>query len=227
MVAGIMQLKSVVSAPPAFKSLLLLKFDMPHASVMPEAVFAGLLLLLLHSFESLGNSVSSKNPGALKLLAIDALGTPAGACLGLPNVSSSLEANPGGVATAGKSGLSSTITGLLFLAALFLLPVFKLLGSGVLINKTVAIYPVAAPVLVLVGFLALQKLLKINFGDLSDSMPACITLLVIPFTFNIAHGLAFGIIAYAVIKAVQGKFREISPLMYILAGLFLAYYIFF
>lgn len=226
MIAGVMALKSVVSVPVSVKSLFL-KFDAPSQKMLIDAIFAGVLLLLLHTFEALGNAVSPKNQGAMKVLIVDALGTPAGACLGLPNVSSSMEANPGGIAASGKSGLSAVVAGLLFLAAMFLYPVFKLLGGGVAATKALTLYPVAAPVLVLLGFLALQKLLKINFNDLSDSLPACVTLLVIPFTFNIATGLAFGIITYTVIRMVQGKFKEISPLMYILAGLLLAYYIFF
>ena len=78
--------------------------------------------------------------------------------------------------------------------------------------------------MILIGLFTLKNLLKLNLADLSETLPACITLVCIPLTGSIANGIAFGVISYPVIRALQGKFREISPLMYVLAAAFLVYY---
>ncbi len=223
-VAGAMQLKGVVSPPPSIAPVFL-KFGLPPEFLDPDIFFAILILLFMQNFSSIGSGINSKLPGADKVIIIDALGTPLGSCLGTSNVSSCIESNPGGVGVAGKTGLSNVVCGMLFLAALFLSPLVRTLGAGVLTTKTYTIYPVVAPVLILIGLIQLKNLLKINFNDMSEALPAAITLVCVPLTFSIAHGLAFGVISYPIIRMVQGKFKEISPLMYGLAAAFLLYYI--
>jgi AGZA family xanthine/uracil permease-like MFS transporter len=130
------------------------------------------------------------------------------------------------VAQRGKSGLSNTVTGLLFLAAVFIYPLMRGIGTGVSLSKYYVLYPVAAPALIMIGFLMLKNVLKLNLEDLSETLPACMTLIITPLTFNIAHGIAFGVISYPIVKLISGKYKEVTPLMYILAAGFILYYIF-
>jgi adenine/guanine/hypoxanthine permease len=224
MIFGAIQLKGVVGSPPSINPLLM-KFQLPHELLDPDLFFAVIILLYMHIFSSLGGAINNKQAGAQKVLIIDALGTPLGACLGTSNVSSYVESNIGGISQSGRTGLSNVVTGLLFLAALFLAPLIRTIGAGVVTSRGYMIYPIAAPALILIGFLAFKNLLKLNLADLSETLPACITLVCVPMTSSIAHGIALGIISYPVIKIFQGKFREISPLMYVLAAAFLVYYI--
>lgn len=219
-IAGVFDLKGVLSLPPSIEPVFF-QFAWPKSSQAGDFIFVIIMLLYVHVFDA-----PAAKPGSRLFSILDAAGTPAGAMLGMPNVGSSIEGNAGGITAEGKTGVSNIVTGLLFLAVLFLFPIVKLLGLGVEM-KAGNLYPVAAPVLILLGMLMLQKIQKINLADLSESFPAILTLLIVPFTFNIAHGLAFGVIAYPIIKAIQGKFREVPVAVYVLAGLFLAYYIFF
>jgi AGZA family xanthine/uracil permease-like MFS transporter len=219
-IAGVFDLKGVVSLPPSMEPVFF-SFDWPKSSQAADFIFVAIMLLYVHLFDA-----PAGRPASRLLSVIDAAATPIGAMLGMPNLGSSIEGNAGGVTTDGKTGLANIATGFLFIAALFFYPIARLLGLGVEVNS-VNLYPVAAPVLILLGMLMLQKLQKINLADLSESFPAILTVLIIPFTFNIAHGLAFGVISYPVLKAIQGKFRDVPAAVYVLAGLFLVYYIFF
>jgi AGZA family xanthine/uracil permease-like MFS transporter len=201
---------------------VLFQFDWPKSSQAADFIFVIIMLLAIHVFDS----SAGKQQADRKLSIIDAAGSAAGSMLGVPNIGSSIEGNPGGIAAEGKTGVANIATGLLFLAAMFLYPVARLLGLGVDLKSGASLYPVAAPALVLLGMLMLQKLQKINLSDLSDSFPAILTFLTVSFTANIAHGIAFGVISYPIVKAMQGKFKEVPVAVYVLAGLFLIYYIF-
>jgi adenine/guanine/hypoxanthine permease len=226
LIAGVFTLKNVASLPPSPESVFF-SFAFPKTAKLGDFIFMIVMLLYIHSFDSLAGAINTKLPGTRKFTVLDAIGSLAGAIMGVPNTGSSLSGNAGGISAEGKTGLANLATGLLFIAALFIYPVFKLLGSGVETKSAGMLYPAAAPVLVLLGMLMLQKVQKINLADLSESFPAILAMLIVPFTFNIAHGLAFGVITYPVVKAIQGKFKEVPPAVYVLAVLFLVYYIFF
>ncbi len=223
-IAGVAKFTGIVSAPPSIKPVFM-QFDFTHLNLLNFA-FGLVILLYMNIFDTLGSAVNAKNPGALKVLIIEAIGTPIGACLGTSNISGYIESNAGGVSTRGKSGLSNAVTGLLFLAAMFLYPLIKSVGTGVSLSKYYTLYPVAAPALIMIGFLMLKNILKLNLEDLSETLPACMTLIITPLTFNIAHGIAFGVITYPVVKLITGKYKEVPLLIYILAAAFILYYIF-
>jgi adenine/guanine/hypoxanthine permease len=225
LIAGVLNLKSVIGLPPPMDPVFF-SFALPKTAKIADFIFMVIMLLYVHSFDSLAGNINTKQPGTRLPAILDAAGSVLGAIMGVPNTGSSIEGNAGGISTEGRTGVANMTTGLLFVAALFLFPLVKLLGNGVE-TKAGMLYPVAAPVLVLLGMLMLQKLQKINLADLSESFPAALALLIVPLTFNIAHGLAFGVITYPVVKAVQGKFKEVPPAVYVLAVLFLVYYIFF
>ena len=145
----------------------------------------------------------------------DALATTAGAIFGTSTVTTFVE-SASGVAEGGRTGLTATVAGILFGLSLFLSPIF-------LASPSFA----TAPALLVVGFLMISSMLKVNFDDYTEAIPAYIGVIAMPFMYSISEGIAMGIISYVVINVVCGKAKEkkISPLLYVLAVLFVLKYI--
>jgi AGZA family xanthine/uracil permease-like MFS transporter len=153
----------------------------------------------------------------------DAVGTALGAALGTSTVTSYIESNAG-VAEGGRTGLANVLTGLLFLLALFFLPIVHTIGGGYAVTPTRFLYPVTAPVMILVGCMMAKSILRIEWEDYSEAIPAFLTIVAMPLTYNIAHGLAFGFISYPALKLLSGRGREVSGLIYLLGFLLLLRY---
>ncbi|OCA82264.1 permease [Bacillus sp. FJAT-27225] len=119
-----------------------------------------------------------------------------------------------GIAAGGKTGLTSFTAGLLFIPALFLIPFFKVIPNEAI-----------APVLIIVGCLMAQSLRQIPFDDFTEAFPAYLMLVVMPLTFSIANGIAFGFIVYPIVKLVTGRKNEISTAMYVIAFFFMLYFV--
>jgi AGZA family xanthine/uracil permease-like MFS transporter len=137
-----------------------------------------------------------------------------GSTLGTSTVTSYIE-SAAGVEAGGRTGLTSIVTAICFLLALFLTPL-------ILIIPAVA----TAPALVVVGAFMMQGLAELDLRDFSKAAPAFITIVMMPFAFSISEGIAFGILTYVGIKLGTGKAKEVGVLTYILAVLFLAYFLF-
>lgn len=152
-------------------------------------------------------------PRAGKVLTCDALGTILGSLLGTSTVTSYVE-SAAGVSEGGRTGITAISTGSLFLLALFFWPL-----AGIIPQEA------TAPALIIVGLLMMEPILKINYEDITEGLPAFLTMIAMPLTYSIANGLIFGIIAYTVLKLVSGRAKEISPLMCILSLLFVLYFI--
>ncbi len=120
-----------------------------------------------------------------------------------------------GMAAGGRTGLTAITTGLLFLGAAFFIPVIKLIPDSAI-----------APILIIIGALMLQNIKNLDMKDMSESIPAFLIIVLIPFTYSIADGIAIGFIMYPVLKVGVGKWREVTPALYVIAALFLANYIF-
>ncbi len=151
-------------------------------------------------------------PRAQRALLADSVATTAGAALGTSTVTSYVE-SAAGVAEGGRTGLTAVTVGVLFLLAVFFSPV------------AAAVPPVAtAPALIIVGSLMLRGALGVKWEDATEAVPAFLTLIAMPLTFSIANGLALGFISYPVIKLLAGRGREVSPLVYLLAVLFVLRY---
>lgn len=146
----------------------------------------------------------------------DAIGTSAGAIFGTSTTTTFVE-SAAGVAEGGRTGLTGLVSAGLFLIALFLSPIFLAIPSFA-----------TAPALVVVGFLMAGSILKIDFADATEALPAFICLLIMPLAYSISEGIAFGFISYVVINLVSGKAKDkkISVLMYVLSILFILKYIF-
>ncbi|MCM8792531.1 MAG: NCS2 family permease, partial [Candidatus Omnitrophica bacterium] len=166
-----------------------------------------------------------KLPRAGKAMLVDAVGTCVGAACGTPTVTSYIE-SAAGIASGGRSGLSSVVTGLLFLASLFFSPLVKMIGGGYELTRGVILYPVTAPALIIVGSMMCHSITKIDWRDYTQSIPAFLVITLIPLTFSIATGIAVGFIAYATIKLFTGRAREVHWLIYLLSGLFILRFVY-
>lgn len=187
-------------------------------------VFAFLFVDLFDTLGTLIGVASKSNmldkdgnlPRIKGALMADAVGTTAGALLGTSTVTTYVESATG-VSEGGRTGLTSFVVAILFGLSIFLSPVFLAIPSFA-----------TAPALIIVGFYMISSILKIDFDDMSEAIPAFICLIAMPFTYSISEGIAFGIISYVVINLITGKVKEkkISVVMYILAIAFILKYIF-
>lgn len=151
-------------------------------------------------------------PKAQRALLTDSIATIVGAALGTSTVTAYIESATG-VAEGGRTGLTAMVVGVLFLLAVFFSP----LAAGIPAMAT-------APALIVVGSLMLKGALEVKWDDQTEAIPAFLTMIGMPLTFSIANGLALGFVSYPVIKLLAGRGREVSPLVYVLAALFVVRY---
>ncbi|MBR6736450.1 MAG: NCS2 family permease, partial [Oscillospiraceae bacterium] len=149
-------------------------------------------------------------------LLADAVGTSAGAILGTSTITTFVE-SASGVAAGGRTGLTALVSGILFLLSTLFAPIFTAIPSFA-----------TAPALLMVGFLMISTVVEIRFDldNLTDALPAYLAILAMPLFYSISEGISLGIISYVILNAVAGKGKKVSPLMYVLALLFIAKYIF-
>jgi len=166
-----------------------------------------------------------KLPRAGRAMMSDAVGTCVGAMCGTPTVTSYIE-SAAGIASGARTGLASVVTAGAFLAALFFFPLIKMIGGGYTATDGVVLHPVTAPALVIVGSMMLHSISRIGWKDYTESIPAFLVIVMMPFTFSIATGIAFGFIAYAALKLFTGRGKEVSWLVYSLAMLFVLRFIY-
>jgi AGZA family xanthine/uracil permease-like MFS transporter len=147
------------------------------------------------------------------ILAVDSVAAAAG---GLGSVSSntSYVESAAGVGEGARTGLASVVTGVGFLLAMFFAPLINIVPSEA-----------ATPALVFVGFLMMSQVTKIDWDDVEEGLPAFLTMALMPFTFSITIGIGAGFIMYVVLKSVRGKARQVHPLMWVVAGLFIVYFV--
>ena len=155
-------------------------------------------------------------PGIKPALMADAIGTTAGAVLGTSTVTTFVE-SASGVAAGGRTGLTAMVTGLLFAASMFFAPIFTAIPSFA-----------TAPALMMVGFLMVSTVTEIRFDEdnMIEAIPAYLAILAMPLFYSISEGISMGIISYVVLHAVTGKGKKVTPLMYVLAVLFVLKYMF-
>ena len=181
--------------------------------------------LFVDIFDTLGTLIGCANkanmldkdgklPRIKQALLADAVATSAGAILGTSTTTTFVESSAG-VAEGGRTGLASVVTGLLFLVSVFLAPIFITIPGFA-----------TAPALLFVGFLMITAVTQIDFDNLTEAIPAYLCLLAMPLMYSISDGIAVGVISYVVINLACGKAKKITPLMYVLAVLFVCKYIF-
>ncbi|WP_022799831.1 NCS2 family permease [Deinococcus ficus] len=153
-------------------------------------------------------------PRARRTFAMDGLAAMFGAFMGTSTVTAYVE-SASGISEGGRTGLTAVVVGVLFLLATFLWPLAGAIPAAA-----------TAPALILVGALMMEGVRHIDWDDLTDSLPAFLTIIAMPLTFSIANGVSLGVIAYCVLKALTGKAREVSPVLYGVAALLLFRYVF-
>ncbi|MDK2870508.1 MAG: adenine/guanine/hypoxanthine permease, partial [Pyrococcus sp.] len=154
-----------------------------------------------------------KIPDAEKVLLTDAIGTTFGAILGTSTVTTYIE-SAAGIEEGGRTGFTAVITGLLFLIiGLFIAPVAKAIPAFA-----------TAPALVIVGYYMISAFKEVDFSDPTEAIPAFLVLITIPFTYSIADGIGVGFISYTLLKVFTGRWKEVHPLMYALAVVFIGYF---
>jgi AGZA family xanthine/uracil permease-like MFS transporter len=222
-------LGGVPSLAPTFLKLDILgALDLGLVSV----IFVFFFLALFDSVGTLigvsnqaGLLVDNKLPRAREALASDAFGSVAGSLLGTSTVTAYVE-SAAGVSEGGRTGLANMITGLLMLSSLFLYPLSRMVGDGFRLPDGSQIYPVVAPALIVVGSMMLRNVRRIRWEDVTEAIPAFLTMVIMPFAFSITEGIAFGFISYALLKTVTGRWREVHGLVFLFAVLFVVRYIF-
>lgn len=214
---------SGIVSMPASVAPTFMKFDFSAAASLNFVVVV-FAFLFVDIFDTLGTLIgcatkadmldeNGKLPKIKGALLADAVGTTVGACLGTSTVTTFVESSSG-IAEGGRTGLTSVVSGLLFVLALFFSPVFLAIPSFA-----------TAPALVVVGFFMMQQVAKIAWNDALEAIPAFMCIFAMAFMYSISEGISFGIISYVVLNAVTGHAKKITPLMWVLAVLFILKYI--
>ena len=232
----------VVSLPP---SLAPTAFQLDVVAALKQNLIAVIFIFFfLDLFDTVGSLIgiakqaglmkNGKLPRAGRALLADAIGTVGSALAGNTTMVSYIE-SAAGVAVGGRTGLAAIVTAGLFLAAMFFSPVVQIISGGFpvqdvinvegqQITRTFTLYPVTSPALIVVGSLMIRSVRDIDWDDITEGLPAFLTVILMPLTFSITDGIAFGFISYALLKLVTGRVKDAHWLVYVCAVLFLARY---
>ncbi len=212
-----------------------LKLGAPDLSAIGQADVRGALslqllplllgLIVVDFFDTLGTMTAIGEQAGLtdekgqvengtRVLAVDAIGAVIGGLCGASSVTSYVE-SASGVGDGGRTGLMPIVTGVLFLASIVLAPLFGLVPAEA-----------TAPALIFVGFLMLRGLRSMEWNDVTIAVPAFVTLIAMPLTYSISHGIGYGFISYVLIGIMAGRWRQIHPMMYVVAALFALSFVF-
>ncbi len=214
---------SIFSMPASVASTFF-KFDFAYvANHFLDFVVVVFAFLFVDVFDTLGTIIGcaskaelldeeGKLPGIKGALLADSVGTVAGAVLGTSTITTFVESSSG-IAEGGRTGLTSVVTGCLFALSLFLSPLFLAIPSFA-----------TAPALIVVGFMMIQQVGKISWNDAVEAIPCFITIACMGFMYSISEGISFGIISYVLLHVLSGRTKGISPLMYVLAVVFVLKY---
>ncbi len=211
---------------------------------LPDAVAAIFVFFFLDLFDTVGTLIGVGNtagfmregklPRAGKAFLADALGTCVGALCGTSTVTSYIE-SASGVAMGARTGLASVVTSICFLLVIPFVPILVVLGYNVapeyyaqlgIPNVKVGMYPAVAPALILVGFLMMGSLKRIVWEDMSEGIPAFLTILFMAFGYGITEGISMGCISFVIVKLLLRKHKDVNPWMYLIAVAFLLRYLF-
>lgn len=217
---GVTHLDGIVSAPPSIEPIAF-KFDTSQI-FSKEMVVVVFTFLFVDMFDTIGTLVgvstkagmmkNGKIPRLRQAFLVDAFGTTVGAMLGTSTITTFVE-SASGVGEGGRSGLTSFVTAVCFLLALFLAPFFLAVPGAA-----------TAPVLVLVGLMMISSIRKIDLTDYSEAIPAFLCIIFMPLAYSISEGIVLGMISYVLINLCTGKYKKLSLGMYILSAIFVLKY---
>jgi AGZA family xanthine/uracil permease-like MFS transporter len=228
---GIVKFQGVVSPVPSLAPTFL-KLDVAGA-VKTGLVAVVFVFFLLDVFDAIGTLIGvggaggflkdGKLPRADKAMLADAVGTVGGVLLGTSTVSSYIESVTG-IAQGARTGLANVMTSALFLCALFFSPLAEMI-SGSVTYGGMTLRPVIAPALIIVGSMMMKCVKFIDWDDLTEAIPAFLSIVIMPLTLSITEGISFGFISYVLLKLAAGKGRKVHGLIYLFAALFVVRYI--
>ncbi len=184
------------------------------------------VFLFMNIFDTVGTIIGvsqqagfmrdGKLPRAERVLVVDAAGTIAGACLGTSPIVTFIE-SAAGVSAGGRTGMTAIVAGSLFFVALLFSPLIGMIGNYL---------PITAPAFIIVGTMMMTNAGRIDWDDLSEGVPAFLTMVGIPLAYSIADGLALGFVTYPVLKLLSGRGREIGSMSYVIGALLVVYFVF-
>ena len=220
---GVTEFKGVVSTPESI-SPIFCQFQL-HNILSLDMLAIVFTFLFIDMFDTVGtlvgvctkaNMIDEKgNIARIKqAFMADSIATTVGACLGTSTTTTYVE-SAAGVAQGGRSGLTALIIAGCFAVALFFSPLFLSIPSAA-----------TAPALILVGLMMMESITKIKFDDFSESLPAFVCIITMPLTYSISNGILLGMITFVIMNMICGNFKKITPVMYILAALFILKFIF-
>ena len=209
---------NMVSLPPSIEPIFL-KFDFSQVFTF-DMLIVLFTFLFVDMFDTVGTlvGVSSKAgmldkdgnvPRVKQALFADAVGTTVGAILGTSTVTTYVE-SAAGVAEGGRTGMTALTVAGMFCLALFFAPVFMIIPAAA-----------TAPALIIVGLFMISPIMNIDLDDFTESIPAFFTIIMMPLTYSIAEGIVFGMLSFVFLKLMTGRYKEIKPVMYVIAILFL------
>ena len=219
---GVTEFKGIVSAPESIAPIFCqFEFDKIFSVDMLVVVFT---FFFIDMFDTVGTLVGvctkakmmDENGNIYRVkqaFMADSIATTAGALLGTSTTTTYVE-SAAGVAQGGRSGLTALVVGCCFVIAMFFSPLFLSIPSAA-----------TAPALIIVGLLMAEQIKNVKFDDFSESIPAFVCMLMMPLTYSISNGILIGMITYVLMNMICGKFKKLSPAMYILAILFIMKYI--
>ncbi|HEK86659.1 MAG: NCS2 family permease [Candidatus Saccharicenans sp.] len=228
---GVVKYQGIFSAPPSI-SPTLFRLDIMGAikSGLIPVIF---VFFFLDVFDTVGTLVgvcgpagyfkNGRLPKGNQAMLADALGTVVGTLLGTSTVTSYIESATG-IAQGARTGLADVFTSIFFIGALFLSPLAEMIGGGYTYKNQV-LHPVIAPALIIVGFLMMKSVVRIKWDEVSEAIPAFLTIVVMPLAVSITDGMAFGFISYSVIKLARGEGRKVHWLVYLISVLLVFRYI--
>lgn len=214
---GITKFDGIFSTPPSIEPIFW-QFEW-HNIFTKEMIVVVFTFLFVDMFDTIGTLVgvttkagmmdkNGKIPHLKQAFMVDAIGTTAGAMLGTSTITTFVE-SASGVGEGGRSGLTSFVTAVCFLLSLFFAPFFLSVPGAA-----------TAPVLILVGLMMMSSVLKVNFADYSEAIPAFICIIFMPLAYSISDGIVLGMISYVLINLLTGKYKKLTIGMYILAAIF-------
>lgn len=213
---GVTNINGVMSAPPSIEPIFC-KFE--WSQIFSKEMFVIVFtLLFVDLFDTIGTIIgvttragmvkNGKIPRLKQAFLVDAVATTGGAVMGTSTVTTFVESSAG-VEAGGRTGLTAFVTGLCFLSALFFAPLFLSIPSAA-----------TAPVLVLVGVMMMASVVKIDFNNYSESIPAFICIIMMPFCYSISDGIVLGVLSYVLVNMLSGNYKKLNLGTYILAAFF-------
>ncbi|CEQ25177.1 xanthine/uracil permease family protein [[Clostridium] sordellii] len=211
----------IIDLPPSIQPVFMKVFDVSRSQIFSlDMLVIVLTLLFVNMFDSIGFLLgiaqranlldeNGNMPNVKKALLAESISTTSASVLGTSTLATTVESGSG-IAVGGRTGLTACVTGILFFISLFFAPLFVSIPAQA-----------TAPILILVGFLMASSILKINFEDFTDAIPAFITFIMMPLSYSVADGIMFGIIAYTFLKLISGKKEETKISLLVLSIIFI------